>query len=105
MGKTFKNIGVQIPQIWLPRTGVDLTKWAVIACDQFTAEPEYWEQVEKVVGEAPSTLRLFLPEIFLGQPGEAERLQRAQASMRRSTSMISRPSMPRPTCWRHITTP
>ncbi len=82
MGKTYKNIGVQSPQVWLPRPGIDLTKWAVVACDQYTAEPEYWEQVEKIVGEVPSTFRLFLPEIYLGQPGEAERVQRTQASMR-----------------------
>jgi hypothetical protein len=82
MGKTYNNIGVLTPQVWLPKNGVDLTRWATVACDQYTAEPEYWEKVEKFVGEAPSTLRLFLPEIYLGKPGEQERIQRAQATMR-----------------------
>jgi hypothetical protein len=82
MGRTYNNIGVQIPQIWMPKDGVDLTRWAVVACDQYTAEPEYWEKVDKFVGQAPSTLRLFLPEIYLGKPGEPERISRAQASMR-----------------------
>ncbi len=42
-------------------------KWAVIACDQFTAEPEYWDAVEKQVGDAQSALRIILPEVFLDQ--------------------------------------
>ena len=54
--KIFSDIGIQIPQIFMPRGGVDLKKWAVIACDQFTSEPEYWHDVEKIVGDAPSTL-------------------------------------------------
>ena len=44
--KTFDDIGVQIPRIYLPKAGIDLTKWAVIACDQFTSQPEYWHKVE-----------------------------------------------------------
>lgn len=40
-------------------------KWAVIACDQFTSDKAYWDRVEKFVGDAPSTLRLVLPEIYL----------------------------------------
>ncbi len=48
--KIYDDIGIQIPQIYLPRKGTDLTKWAVIACDQFTSEPEYWQEVEKIVG-------------------------------------------------------
>jgi hypothetical protein len=53
----------------------------VIACDQFTSQPDYWEQVEALVGNAPSTLRVTLPEIYLGKPGEAERIPQAQAKM------------------------
>ena len=43
------------------------TKWSVIACDQFTSEAEYWEETEKTVGDAPSALRLILPELYLGK--------------------------------------
>ena len=46
---------------------VDGTKWSVVACDQYTSEPEYWRAVEQTVGDAPSTLRLMLPEIFLSE--------------------------------------
>ena len=45
--------------------------WACIACDQFTSEPEYWESVENTVGAAPSTLRMILPELYLGEGDEA----------------------------------
>ena len=40
-------------------------KWAVIACDQFTGEPAYWHEVERIVGDAPSTLKMILPEASL----------------------------------------
>ena len=80
--KKIEDIGIQIPQVYLPRAGTDLTKWAVIACDQFTSQPEYWQKAADLVGEAPSTLNLVLPEVFLEKPGEAERIQHIQASMR-----------------------
>lgn len=41
--------------------------WSVVACDQYTAEPEYWRRVEDEVGSLPSTLRLMLPEVYLGE--------------------------------------
>ena len=57
--------------ILLPNKDADLQKWAVIACDQYTSQPEYWKEVESLVGDAPSALKLTLPEIYLG---EAEKL-------------------------------
>ncbi len=81
--KTINDLGIQIPQVQLPKEGIDLTRWAVIACDQFTSQPDYWQQVEKIVGEAPSTLNLILPEVYLEKPGEAERVLKIQGSMRR----------------------
>lgn len=57
--------------ILLPDFGkVNGTLWSTVACDQYTSEPEYWERVESLVGTAPSTLRLMLPEIYLEQSGE-----------------------------------
>ena len=53
-------------KILVPKN-VDMEKWAVIACDQFTSQPEYWERVEEKVGEAPSTLNLIFPEAKLGE--------------------------------------
>lgn len=45
----------------------DMHKWSVVACDQFTSEPEYWRSVRKLVGTSPSTLRMMLPEAELGE--------------------------------------
>jgi len=64
----YDSIGVQIPQVLLPRPGLDLTRWAVIACDQFTSEADYWCAVEDFVGDEPSTLHLILPEVYLDGP-------------------------------------
>ena len=54
--------------ILLPREGIDLNRWAVIACDQHTSEKEYWKELEDYIGEAPSTLRLMMPEAYLDGP-------------------------------------
>ncbi len=51
--------------ILIPKKGFD--KWSVIACDQYTSDKKYWQEVEDTVGESPSALRLVLPEIYLGE--------------------------------------
>jgi uncharacterized protein (DUF1015 family) len=79
--ETHQSIALEIPDILLPRRGIDLAKWAVIACDQFTSQPEYWDQVKAFVGNAPSTLNLVFPEAFLGKPGEEERIRAIRAAM------------------------
>ncbi|NLG37338.1 MAG: DUF1015 domain-containing protein [Clostridiales bacterium] len=61
--------GVRVPHILLPGPGIDLARWAVVACDQYTAEPEYWQSVDDFVGDSPSTLRMIWPEAWLGKPG------------------------------------
>ncbi len=73
--------GVRIPVILLPAKGTDLEKWAVIACDQFTSQPEYWQRVKDFVGESPSTYNLILPEVFLGTPQEAFHIQKVKQAM------------------------
>lgn len=60
----WEHLGIAPADILLPKC--DLTKWSVIACDQHTAEADYWQRVEECVGEAPSSLRLILPEAQLG---------------------------------------
>lgn len=80
--RIYPDIGIQVGEILLPKKGVDLKKWAVIACDQFTSQPEYWQKVMELVGDEPSTFNLILPEVFLGTPQEAERIQSTQAAMR-----------------------
>lgn len=52
--------------ILLPRlSDAEMTRWAVVACDQYTGEPEYWEETARIVGKSPSALKLILPEIYL----------------------------------------
>lgn len=79
--KTYPNIAIQVPDIFLPRQGIELNKWAVIACDQFTSQPEYWRKVEEIVGQAPSTLKMIFPEVYLDQPSADERIRRIQQTM------------------------
>lgn len=67
MNQSFEKLGFYPADILLPKD-VDMTKWAVVACDQFTSQPEYWQTVEDTVGNAPSTLRLILPEAKLNDP-------------------------------------
>ena len=63
--------------ILIPKNNFD--KWAVIACDQYTSDKKYWAQVEEKVGDAPSTLRLTLPEIYLSET--EERIGKINAAM------------------------
>lgn len=44
-----------------------LPAWSVVACDQFTSEPDYWQTVEAITDEKPSTYHITLPEIYLSQ--------------------------------------
>ncbi len=64
MDDTCRFPGFGPADILVPQ-GCDLRLWSVVACDQYTSEPAYWEQVERLVGGAPSALRLTLPEIYL----------------------------------------
>ena len=56
-------------------------KWAVIACDQFTSEPEYWDNVSDLVGQSPSTLHMILPEVYLESEDENDRIKNSQLKM------------------------
>ena len=73
----------QPADILLPAdAGINMTRWSVIACDQFTSDRLYWEQAEALVGSAPSTLRLMLPEYYLGKCDEAAAAAQIQETMR-----------------------
>ncbi len=61
--------------ILLPGPKVEMEKWAVVACDQFTSEPAYWEETREIVGQNPSTLNVILPEVYLEAKDVEERLQ------------------------------
>ena len=69
--QAFAQVGAAVPRILLPADGVDLHRFSVIACDQFTSSPAYWERVEEIVGDAPSALRMVLPEAWLSRQNAA----------------------------------
>ena len=75
------NIPFKRGNIFLPKN-TDMTKWSVVACDQYTSEPEYWNDVEKIVGDAPSTLKLTLPEIYLEDENISERIAKINSNMK-----------------------
>ena len=68
--------------ICLPKKGINMEKWSVVACDQFTSEPEYWKETEEIVEDAPSTLKMILPEVYLDGEDEEERLQKIGETMK-----------------------
>ncbi len=75
------RLGFRFGSYLLPGPEIDPNTWAVIACDQHTSNPDYWRKVETTVGEAPSTLRLVLPEVYLGTGTEQKRLGEIRNSM------------------------
>jgi uncharacterized protein (DUF1015 family) len=63
------RVPIEVPKILLPNKSVDLGAWAVIACDQYTTDPDYWKRAEALVGDKPSTLNLIFPEVYLASCG------------------------------------
>ena len=62
--KKLAEFGIKIPEILLPKE-MNLKQWAVVACDQFTQDKNYWTKVKETAAGAPSTLEMILPEAFL----------------------------------------
>ncbi|HHW11723.1 MAG TPA: DUF1015 domain-containing protein [Firmicutes bacterium] len=76
------DLGIQIPTVLVPAAHIDPTKWAVIACDQYTSNPEYWAEVRRQIGDSPSTFDLILPEVYLDDPEVDTKIQQINARMR-----------------------
>ena len=81
MNETFKKTGFYPADILLP-ANADMTKWSVVACDQFTSQPEYWEDADRIVAEAPSTLRMILPEAGLNKPDVDKTISKINTTMK-----------------------
>ena len=75
-----QNLFFAPTNILLPERA-DMHRWSVIACDQFTSDAAYWRAVQETVGDAPSTLRLMLPEFYLGKCDEAAATRAIQQTM------------------------
>lgn len=67
--------------ILLPADGLEYMKWAVIACDQYTSDENYWKKTKKLVAGAPSTLAMTLPEIYLSKRGKEKRIEEINETM------------------------
>lgn len=75
---TFKNADILLPK------NADMEKWAVVACDQYTSEPEYWKKTEEITAGAPSALNFILPELYLGEENVSGRIDKIHEAMRKS---------------------
>ena len=76
-----RKIGAAPADILLPAPGIDLRKWAVVACDQFTSQKEYWKSVEEETAGVPTTDSLIFPECYLEDGDRAERIVRINRAM------------------------
>ena len=76
MNIPFKKANILIPK------NVDMHKWSVVACDQYTSEPDYWNEVKEIVGDSPSTLNLTLPEIYLNDSDVEEKIKNINLNMK-----------------------
>ena len=74
------NIPFKEGNILIPKN-IDMTKWSVVACDQYTSEPDYWQEVKDIVKDTPSTLNLTLPEIYLEEKDVDEKIHKINDTM------------------------
>lgn len=79
----FEKIALHVPHILLPREGLDLKKWAVVACDQYTSQPQVWEKIKDLVGDDPSTLQMIFPEVYLEDSDKDARIVSINRAMER----------------------
>jgi len=77
------NLGVHIPKIMLPDLKIDFSSWAVVACDQYTSEREYWKKVEDITSEKPSTLNIIYPEVYLEDGDSEKRITNINENMKK----------------------
>ncbi len=68
--------------VLIPNKDTDMSKWSVVACDQYTSEPEYWSEVEKNTACVPSAYNLILPEVFLESDDVDERIEKTHLAMK-----------------------
>lgn len=83
--KTHTNLSayaLTVPHILLPKDNRSLSNWAVIACDQFTQDRNYWENLKRTIGDAPSTLNIIFPEVYLEDEGRATRIASIRENMK-----------------------
>ena len=91
----YPEVALHVPTLLLPRADIPLETWSVIACDQYTSQPEYWEEVRRIVGPYPSTRHLIFPEAFLKSADREQTIadinQRMQEYLRSGVLLEQRP--------------
>ena len=80
------NNALKPADILVPKESVDMEKWAVIACDQYTSEPEYWNKTAEIVGNDYSSLNMILPEIYLADSDVSDRISNLHNTMEKYLS-------------------
>ena len=81
-----EEMGIRVPEILLPAAEYDMSRWAVIACDQYTSQQDYWEKVEELTKGAPSTLNLIYPECYLEETEPEKRIEKINSTMKQYLS-------------------
>ncbi len=76
---TFKRADILLPKF--SKDSEKMKKWSVVACDQYTSEPEYWKEVSKCVGDGQSTLKITVPEIYLNDADIDDRIKKTNLTM------------------------
>ncbi len=79
--KKLEMLGLYIPEILLPADSIPISSWAVIACDQYTQDREYWKKAADAAGTNPSTLQLILPEVYLNDEDKTLRIKAVHQTM------------------------
>ncbi|MFA5446964.1 MAG: DUF1015 domain-containing protein [Sphaerochaeta sp.] len=80
-GRQLAKYALKSCDILVPKSEINLKKWAVVACDQYTSEPEYWNRVAQAVGEAPSALHIIYPEVYLEEEDPQKRITTINETM------------------------
>jgi hypothetical protein len=78
----FSKLAIKIPEILLPNEQIDLAKWSVVACDQYTSQLDYWNKVRENTQQQASSLNIIFPEVYLEDKDGEERLQNINQTMR-----------------------
>jgi len=76
-----EKIGLQIPEILLPNNNIELDKWSVVACDQYTSQPDYWQETKSNTQGKPSSLNVIFPEVFLEDSDGDKRIRDINTTM------------------------
>lgn len=76
----FKKFGFVPADILVPKN-IDMQKWSVVACDQYTSQPEYWQETKKNAGSQPSAYNIIFPEIYLESEDNEKKINRINETM------------------------